>query len=97
MEIKYIQQRSNSPYHNILKTDNFFSDLIKLYNHPELDPDMGPRQLLNKVQFDVWFYLCRRGSGNLHEMDKETFALQYDTELNMTYIKKVKDELTKNH
>ena len=27
----------------------------------------------------------------------ETFAFQYDTELNMTYVKKVKDELTKNH
>ena len=29
-------------------------------------------------------------------MDKETFALQYDTELKMTYVK-MKDGLTKNH
>ena len=30
-------------------------------------------------------------------MDKTTFSLQYDPELQIAYIKKVKDEMTKNH
>ena len=69
---------------------------MKLYNHDELNPDLGPHQLLNKVQFDIRFYLCRRGSENFHSMDKENFALEYNTETNIAYVRKVKDEMTKN-
>ena len=69
---------------------------MKLYNHDELNPDLGPHELLNKVQFDIRFYLCRRGSENFHSMDKENFALEYNTETNIAYVRKVKDEMTKN-
>lgn len=72
-------------------------DLLKLYNHPELDPDMGPQQLLNKVQLDIRYYFCRRGGENIHEFKKDTFALQFDTQSHIAYVKKQKDELTKNH
>ena len=79
------------------KLKTFFLDLIKLYNHPELDPDSGPRQLQNKVQFDVRYYLLKRGQENVINMQKDTFNLVYDSETKITYVKKVKDELTKNH
>ena len=62
-----------------------------------MDPDFRPQQLLNKVQFDVHFYLCRRGSENFHSMEKEDFAPEYDEDTNIAYVRKVKDELTKNH
>ena len=59
--------------------------MVKVYNHPELDPDLGPRQLHNKVQFDVHYYLLRRGQENICEMKKDTFDLVYDTETTITY------------
>ena len=62
-----------------------------------MDPDYGPQQLLNKVQFDVHFYLCRRGSENFHDLEKDDFALEFDTDTKIAYVRKVKDELTKNH
>ena len=62
-----------------------------------MDPDCGPQQVQNKVQFDIWFYLCRRDWENFQAMDKETFALQYDVDTKIAYVKKVKDEMTKNH
>ena len=74
-----------------------FLDLIKLYNHPKLDPDAGPRQLLNKVQFNIRFYLCRRGNGNFLLVEKDHFALDYYTKTSKAFVKKVKDELMKNY
>ena len=49
---------------------------MKLYNHLLLDPDIGPQELLSKVQFDIRFYFCRRGAENLQ----------------MVYVKKVQQE-----
>ena len=69
--------------------------MVKLYNHQQMDPDYGPQQLLNKVMFDVQFYLCRPGSENFHDMKKEDFARQYDEGTNIAYVRKVKDEMTK--
>lgn len=61
-----------------------------------LNPDAGPVQLQAKVMFDIRFYFCRRGGENLTEMTKETFSLEFDTEIGIAYVKKAKDELTKN-
>ena len=86
-----------SKYSNKVKVSfKSFADLVKLYNHQQLDPDYGPQQLLNKVQFDIRFNLCCRGSENFHDMQKD-FALEYNTETNIAFVCKVKDELTKNH
>lgn len=72
-------------------------DLMKLYNHPELDPDLGPQQLQNKVQLDIRYYFCRRGGENVHDFKKDTFTLMFDNESKIAYVKKTRDELTKNH
>ena len=68
-----------------------------MYASKWMDPDAGPRQLQNKVMFDIRYYFCRRGVENIHSFDKNTFELQYDTTTGIAYVKKVKDELTKNH
>lgn len=73
------------------------TDLVKLYNHPLLDPDAGPQQLQNKVQLDIRYYFCRRGGENVHAFKKDTFELVFDTDTRITYVKKAVDELTKNH
>ena len=73
------------------------SDLLKPYNHAEFDPDVGPQSLLNKAQFDMRFYLCRRGCENFETMDRDTFVLQFDTDTHIAFVKKVKDELTENY
>ena len=62
-----------------------------------MDPDSGPRELLNKVQFDVRYFFCRRGSENIYTMTKETYQIGYDEESGITCILKAKDECTKNH
>ena len=41
--------------------------------------------------------MCRRGGENIHGMTKQTFQLHYDTETKMSYVKKVIDEVQKNH
>ena len=74
-----------------------YIDLLKLYNSKDLDPDFSPHSLQNKVQFDIRYYLCRQANENFHAMTKEFFQLVYDPETQMTYVKKVSDELTKNH
>ena len=71
------------------------SDLVKLYNSKLLNPDCGPRQLQNKVEFDVRFYFCQRGQENIHKMTVDTFNLIYDPETKMSYIKKIHDKMTK--
>lgn len=47
--------------------------------------------------FDIQYYFCRHGGENITTMTKETFKLEYDSETEIAYVKKVKDELTKNH
>lgn len=61
-----------------------------------MDPDAGPRQLQNKVMFDIRFYFCRRGGENIEEMKKDTFSLEFDSETSIAFVKKVRDEMTKN-
>ncbi|XP_022103492.1 uncharacterized protein LOC110986150 isoform X2 [Acanthaster planci] len=47
-------------------------DLIKLYSSFDL---ANPTSLRQKVQFDVMFFLCRRGRDKLREMTKDQFVL----------------------
>ena len=58
---------------------------------------MGPKALQNKVQFDIRYYFCRRGSENIYAMKKDTFQLAYDRDTKIAYVFKSKDEITKNH
>ena len=62
-----------------------------------MNPALGPKELQNKVQFDIRYYFCRRGSENIYEMAKDTFQLAFDTETKIAYVYKSKDEMTKNH
>ena len=48
-----------------------------MYNSKELDPDAGPISLQNKVMFDVFYYMCRRGNENIVSMTKDTFNVVY--------------------
>lgn len=62
-----------------------------------MDPDQGNREIQRKVQFDIRYYFCRRGGENIHDMTIDSFELVYDHETQITYVKKAKDEMTKNH
>ena len=75
----------------------FFADLRILFNSEHMDPDRSPAHLQRKVMFDIRYYMCRRGGENIADMTKSTFQLQYDTETQISYVRKVEDELTKNH
>lgn len=76
---------------------HFLLDLIKVYQSEHLNPDGGPQQLLNKVQFDIQHYFCRRGNEKIEEMTKDTFKLDYNTTTKIAFVRKVVDEQTKNH
>ena len=62
-----------------------------------MDPYLGLHQLQNRVQFDICYYLIRRSQENIINMTKDTFDLVFGSETKITYVKKVKDKLTKNH
>ena len=62
-----------------------------------LDPEAGPQQLQNKVQFDIRYYFARRGGENIYEMTKNTFKVVTDPETDIAYITRAVDEETKNH
>ena len=68
-------------------------DLIKLYSQWQTD---CPQGLLDKVQFDIMFYLCRRGQENLREMKQDHFATAKMPD-GKQYVFQRKDELDKNH
>ncbi|CAB4036648.1 PREDICTED: uncharacterized protein LOC105327636 [Paramuricea clavata] len=55
-----------------------------------------PNGLLNKVWFEIMYYLCRRGQENLRAMTTETFDISTDSS-GKRYIHQKKDELDKNH
>jgi hypothetical protein len=72
------------------------SDIQKLYTSMHLSITT-PQGLFNKVQFDVRMFFCRRGNENMHGMTKNTFQIFVDEKTGRKYVKKVVDELTKNH
>ena len=47
--------------------------------------------------FDIRYYFYRHGGENIKDMTVGTFELKFDTNTGISYIQKVKDELTKNH
>lgn len=71
-------------------------DIQKLYTSMHLSINT-PQGLFNKVQFDVRMFFCRRGNENMHGMTKNTFKVFTDDKTGRKYVKKVVDELTKNH
>ena len=62
-----------------------------------MDPEQGPEELQNKVQFDIRYYFARMGGENIYEMTKETFKCVTDRKSGITYITRAMDEATKNH
>ena len=74
-----------------------FPDLCTIYNSELLDPDKDPSSLQKKVMFDIRYYICRQGGENIKDMTKNTFQLEYDPETRMSYVRKIVDEIQKNH
>ncbi|XP_076079992.1 uncharacterized protein KIAA1958-like [Mytilus galloprovincialis] len=72
------------------------TDRMKLYESIIMIPD-APEALLNKVQFDIRLYFCRRSQANMHGMTKSTFKVLNDPKTGLKYVAKCEDELTKNH
>jgi hypothetical protein len=71
-------------------------DLEKIYE--KLEERIGsPTGLMQKVQFDIRLYFCRRGMENMYSMDKNTFAIKTDPNTGVKYVYKRMDELAKNH
>lgn len=71
--------------------------MTKLYSGDTFVFDIHtPNGLLNKVWFEILYYLCRRGQENLRTMTKETFQLAIDSTGNRYIFQKV-DEMDKNH
>ena len=73
------------------------SDRVKMYNHRYMDPSVDNFSLQRKVQFDIRFFFARRGSENMDKMRKTDFELTFDQRSETWFVKKVRDELTKNH
>ena len=71
--------------------------MIKLYSGDTFVFDIHtPNGLLNKVWFEILYYLCRRGQENLRTMTKETFQPETDSTGNCYIFQKV-EEMDKNH
>ena len=62
-----------------------------------MNPAKGPRSLQTKVMFDIRFYFARRGAENIKQMKTDTFKVIFDNQVDVIYVKKTQDELTKNH
>jgi hypothetical protein len=74
-----------------------FLDVAKMYTCQYLDPTKGPKELQNKVQWDIRFYFARRGKENFSEMTKQSFKVLTDPATGLKYVKKAIDELDKSH
>ena len=61
------------------------------------NPDKGPTELLQKVMFDIKYYFCQRGTENFQSFTNGTFQLAFNAETGICYIKKIQDEISKNH
>lgn len=71
-------QAATRPLRNIhhnLGLHIFFTDLFKLYNSANLNPDQDNFTLQAKVQFDIRFYFARQGAENIMEMQVDTLKL----------------------
>jgi hypothetical protein len=70
-------------------------DRKKLYESINMSLD-APEALLNKVQFDIRLYFCRKSQENMHGMEKSTFEVLNYPKTRLKYVSKCEDELTKN-
>ena len=72
-------------------------DLQKLYfgDHHAFNVNT-PVGLLQKVWFDIFFYLCRRGRENAREMSRDTFKVDKDAS-GREYVYQAVGEVDKNH
>ena len=96
---------SNTCFKNMLKT------IIKsgkgdINHYPEIEPEdvkklyssfdlNSPTGLLEKVWFDIMFFLCRRGCENLRDMNKSTFFLLVVMQPGKNFCTNVQVRLTK--
>ena len=62
-----------------------------------MNPYTSAEHLQRKVQFDIRLYFCRRGSENMDKMQKDHFNIDFNHDTEEWFVRKVKDELTKNH
>lgn len=86
-ELKSVGKGSVTHYRRISD-----SDLQKIYQSVDINTPTG---LMQKVQFDVRFYFCRRGMENMPNMNKNTFATKTHAS-GVLYVYICQDEL-KNH
>ncbi|XP_064612603.1 uncharacterized protein LOC135476498 [Liolophura sinensis] len=63
------------------------NDRAKLYSSPHMSTKT-PTGLLNKVQFDVRLYLCRRRAENMRSMTKSTFVVDTDPKTGLKFVTK---------
>ena len=70
-------------------------DMEKMYSSGVLS-NSTPRSLQRKVFFELSLFFCRRGSENLRELKKDSFAVKTSAQ-GSEYVIQVTDELTKNH
>lgn len=68
-------------------------DLDRIYSQFDLN---NPKSLQRKVQFDVQFFLCRRGRENLRSMKKDHFSIERDGGGRL-FVFQRQDEEDKNH
>ena len=76
-----------------------------MYSGCHLSPDLTPKSLFNKVQFDIRFYFYQQGSEGFQNMTKDTFYVATDpaTKRRCVYKrdekskKKLKEILNKNN
>ena len=62
-----------------------------------MDQPQNASNLQEIIIFYILFYMCRRGRENLRPMQKGTFAVATDPEVNKRYIYQAIDEADKNH
>ena len=68
-----------------------------MYTSTYLDPNNDVLSLQCKVQFDIRFYFACRVCENMEKMTKHTFKFGFNCNINLSYVYKAEDELTKNH
>ena len=61
-----------------------------------MDPEAGPTDLQNKVQFDIHYYFARRGGENIYEMTKNIFKVVQDANTRISYVTRAMDAETIN-
>ena len=99
-------EKSNCCFHNVLN-ELKKSGKGSTEHYPEIEPEdlqklnasfdiNNPVGLLEKVWFDIVFYLIRRGRENLRQMTRKTFVVEMDG-TGKQFIYQPLSEVDKNH